>query len=142
LRLYPNHRSPQRRNERSDRRSSIGHRRAETERVAAEIRQAGSDAIAAKIDATSEPEWVALIDKTVSTYGRPDILVNNAGITGSSVGDPNGWICAFSPWFVPRIWLLPGSICYTGGMRFAFPSMQAGPPGRIGRLVLTAVSFP
>jgi NAD(P)-dependent dehydrogenase (short-subunit alcohol dehydrogenase family) len=82
LRLYPHHRSPQRRNERSDRRSSIGHRRAETERVAAEIRQAGSDAIAAKIDVTSEPEWVALIDKTVSTYGHLDILVNNAGITG------------------------------------------------------------
>jgi NAD(P)-dependent dehydrogenase (short-subunit alcohol dehydrogenase family) len=63
---------------------------AEAERVAAEIRKAGGEAIAAKIDVTSEPEWIALIDKTVSAYGRLDILVNNAGISGSSVGDPNG----------------------------------------------------
>jgi NAD(P)-dependent dehydrogenase (short-subunit alcohol dehydrogenase family) len=62
----------------------------EAARVAAEIRTAGGEATAAKIDVTSEPEWVALIDKTVSTYGRLDILVNNAGISGSSVGDPNG----------------------------------------------------
>jgi len=61
----------------------------EAERVAAEIRAAGGEA-AAKIDVTGEPEWVALIGKTVSTYGRLDILVNNAGISGSSVGDPNG----------------------------------------------------
>lgn len=62
----------------------------EAARVAADIRAAGGEAAAAKIDVTSEPEWVALIDKTVSTYGRLDILVNNAGISGSSVGDPNG----------------------------------------------------
>jgi NAD(P)-dependent dehydrogenase (short-subunit alcohol dehydrogenase family) len=62
----------------------------EAERVAADIRAARGEAAAAKIDVTSEPEWVALIDKTVSTYGRLDILVNNAGISGSSVGDPNG----------------------------------------------------
>jgi NAD(P)-dependent dehydrogenase (short-subunit alcohol dehydrogenase family) len=61
----------------------------EAERVAAEIRAAG-EAAAAKIDVTSEPEWVALIGKAVSSYGRLDILVNNAGISGSSVGDPNG----------------------------------------------------
>ena len=62
----------------------------EAERIAGDIRRANGDAIAAKIDVTSEPEWVALISKTVSTYGRLDILVNNAGISGSSVGDPNG----------------------------------------------------
>ena len=33
---------------------------------------------------------MALIGKTVATYGRLDILVNNAGISGSSVGDPDG----------------------------------------------------
>ncbi len=62
----------------------------EAERVSAEIRAAGGAAPAAKIDVTSEPEWVALIGKAVSTYSRLDILVNNAGISGSSVGDPNG----------------------------------------------------
>jgi NAD(P)-dependent dehydrogenase (short-subunit alcohol dehydrogenase family) len=52
----------------------------EAERVAAEIRNAGGEAGAAKIDVTSEPQWKALIAKTLQTYGRLDILVNNAGI--------------------------------------------------------------
>ena len=62
----------------------------EAEAVAADIRASGGNAIAAAIDVTSEPEWVALIGKTLATYGRIDILVNNAGISGSSVGDPDG----------------------------------------------------
>src|SRR5260370_13559683 len=62
----------------------------EAEAVAAEIRASGGNAIAATIDVTSEPEWVALIAKTLASYGRIDILVNNAGISGSSVGDPDG----------------------------------------------------
>src|SRR6201989_3488423 len=56
----------------------------------ADIRAEGGDAIAATIDVTSEPEWMALIAQTVANYGRLDILVNNAGISGSSVGDPDG----------------------------------------------------
>jgi NAD(P)-dependent dehydrogenase (short-subunit alcohol dehydrogenase family) len=60
----------------------------QAEAVAADIRAAGGEAIAATIDVTSEPTWVALIEKTVARYGRLDILVNNAGISGSSVGDP------------------------------------------------------
>ena len=62
----------------------------EAEAVAADIRASGGNAIAATIDVTSEPEWVALIAKTLASYGRVDILVNNAGISGSSVGDPDG----------------------------------------------------
>src|SRR5256714_10896356 len=62
----------------------------DAERVAGEIRAAGGTATAAKIDVTSDPEWVALIGKAIATYGRLDILVNNAGISGSSVGDPDG----------------------------------------------------
>ena len=62
----------------------------QAEAVAADIRAAGGEAIAATIDVTSEPAWVALIEKTVARYGRLDILVNNAGISGSSVGDPDG----------------------------------------------------
>ncbi len=58
--------------------------------VAADIRARGGEAIAATIDVTNEPEWVALIAKTLASYGRLDILVNNAGISGSSVGDPDG----------------------------------------------------
>ena len=62
----------------------------EVERVAAEIRAVGGEASSAKIDVTSESEWVALIRKAVSAYGRLDILVNNAGISGSSVSEPDG----------------------------------------------------
>ena len=62
----------------------------EAEAVAADIRASGGNAIAATIDVTSEPQWVALIAKTLASYGRIDILVNNAGISGSSVGDPDG----------------------------------------------------
>ena len=68
----------------------------QAEAVAADIRAGGGEAIAATIDVTSEPEWVALIDKTVARYGRLDILVNNAGISGSSVGDP-GWARRLAP---------------------------------------------
>ena len=66
----------------------------EAERVAADIKNTGGEATAAKVDVTSEPQWKALIGKTLQTYGHLDILVNNAGISGSSVGDPDsidGW---------------------------------------------------
>ena len=44
----------------------------------------------AKIDVTSEAEWIDLIAKAVAAYGRLDILVNNAGISGSSLGYSDG----------------------------------------------------
>jgi NAD(P)-dependent dehydrogenase (short-subunit alcohol dehydrogenase family) len=62
----------------------------DAEAVAGSIRASGGEAIAAKIDVTSEAEWSGLIAKTVAAYGRLDVLVNNAGISGSSVGSPDG----------------------------------------------------
>jgi NAD(P)-dependent dehydrogenase (short-subunit alcohol dehydrogenase family) len=62
----------------------------DAETVAADIRAGGGEATAAKINVTSEAEWIDLIDKAVATYGKLDILVNNAGISGSSVGDTDG----------------------------------------------------
>lgn len=62
----------------------------EAEMVASDTRAGGKEAMPAKIDVTSESEWIELIGKVVATYGRLDILVNNAGISGSSVGDPDG----------------------------------------------------
>jgi NAD(P)-dependent dehydrogenase (short-subunit alcohol dehydrogenase family) len=66
----------------------------DAETVAANIRASGGEATAARIDVTSEAEWVGLIAKAVAAYGRLDILVNNAGISSSAVGDPDeleGW---------------------------------------------------
>src|SRR3979409_2682886 len=40
------------------------------EAVVTDIRTSGGEAIAAKIDVTSEAEWIGLIAKTVVTYGR------------------------------------------------------------------------
>jgi NAD(P)-dependent dehydrogenase (short-subunit alcohol dehydrogenase family) len=62
----------------------------EAEKVAGEIGAGGGEAIAARIDVTSQEDWQALIGRTIATYGRLDILVNNAGISGSSVGDTDG----------------------------------------------------
>src|SRR3954454_6894085 len=54
---------------------------ADAEKVAADIRAGGGQPVSAPIDVTSEAGWRALIDKTLSAYGRLDILVNNAGIS-------------------------------------------------------------
>ena len=62
----------------------------DAEMVAADIQAGGEEATAAKIDVTSEADWIGLIAKAIAIYGRLDILVNNAGISSSSVGDPDG----------------------------------------------------
>ena len=49
--------------------------------VAQEINQDGGDCFFVHLDVTSEAEWRAAIDETVSRYGRLDILVNNAGVS-------------------------------------------------------------
>ncbi len=51
------------------------------EQVAAECRQRGAQALAVKTDVSIEAECRALIDRTVSEYGRIDTLINNAGIS-------------------------------------------------------------
>src|SRR5215472_10440727 len=62
----------------------------EAEMVTADIRAGQQEAMAAKLDVTSESEWTGLIGKALAAYGKFDILVNNAGLSGSSVGDPDG----------------------------------------------------
>ncbi|MDF2615222.1 MAG: fabG [Clostridia bacterium] len=53
----------------------------EAKDVVLEIESKGGTAIAVCADVSSFEESKALIDKTISTYGKLDILVNNAGIT-------------------------------------------------------------
>ncbi len=40
----------------------------------------GEDALFARLDVTDESNWAAVIEETLSTFGRLDILVNNAGM--------------------------------------------------------------
>ena len=48
--------------------------------VAAEIAEAGGDAIYVHLDVANEDEWYAAIQSGVAAFGKLDILVNNAGI--------------------------------------------------------------
>ncbi|MCI0801854.1 MAG: glucose 1-dehydrogenase [Chloroflexi bacterium] len=48
--------------------------------VAAEIAEAGGDALYVHLDVTNEDEWIAAVRAAVSSFGKLDILVNNAGI--------------------------------------------------------------
>jgi NAD(P)-dependent dehydrogenase (short-subunit alcohol dehydrogenase family) len=53
----------------------------ELERVAAAIAADGGSALAVPCDVKSESDIIALVERTVNTFGRIDILVNNAGMT-------------------------------------------------------------
>jgi len=48
--------------------------------VAAEIAEAGGDAIYVHLDVTDESEWDAAVQSAITSFGKLDILVNNAGI--------------------------------------------------------------
>jgi NAD(P)-dependent dehydrogenase (short-subunit alcohol dehydrogenase family) len=50
------------------------------DKVAAEIKAAGGEALAIAGSVTDEKAVAAMVDKTMSTWGRVDILINNAGI--------------------------------------------------------------
>lgn len=56
-------------------------RRAELlEQVAAACRQAGGEALAVPTDVSEEAQCKALVETTITTFGRLDMLVNNAGL--------------------------------------------------------------
>ena len=49
-------------------------------RTVVQLGESGHDARFVRLDVTSEEDWDAAVDETLSSYGRLDILVNNAGI--------------------------------------------------------------
>lgn len=52
----------------------------EARKVAADIAQAGGEAIAVAVDVTSPEKTQAMADAALNQYGRIDVLVNNAGL--------------------------------------------------------------
>ena len=53
---------------------------AEAEKVAADIKQSGGEAMAVPVDVTSFDKAQAMAQAALTAYGRIDILVNNAGL--------------------------------------------------------------
>jgi 3-oxoacyl-[acyl-carrier protein] reductase len=53
---------------------------AEAQKVAADIKKAGDEAIAVPVDVTSVEKTQAMAQAALHAYGRIDILVNNAGL--------------------------------------------------------------
>ena len=52
----------------------------EAKKVAADIKQAGGEAMAVYVDVTSKEKTEAMAQAAIKAYGRVDILVNNAGL--------------------------------------------------------------
>jgi len=59
-----------------------GRREKDGSETVAVIRKSGGEATFVKTDVTSEADVAALVDKTLSTYGRLDAAFNNAGVEG------------------------------------------------------------
>ena len=53
-------------------------------KVAEEVRREGGKVLFLRHDVTSEEDWVAVMEKTLSEFGKLDILVNNAGVVARS----------------------------------------------------------
>jgi NAD(P)-dependent dehydrogenase (short-subunit alcohol dehydrogenase family) len=59
-----------------------GRREKEGKQVVSLIMKSGGDAAFIKTDVSNEAEVEALVDQTVSTFGRLDVAFNNAGVEG------------------------------------------------------------
>ena len=65
-----------------------GRRVAEGEKLAKEITSAGGSALFVRTDVAREDDIVALVEKTVGTFGALHIAFNNAGTRASSACSP------------------------------------------------------
>jgi NAD(P)-dependent dehydrogenase (short-subunit alcohol dehydrogenase family) len=62
----------------------VGRRIDEGEETVRSIKEAGGEAIFVQADITKEADVKAMVDKTVSVFGRLDIAFNNAGTVGEN----------------------------------------------------------
>jgi NAD(P)-dependent dehydrogenase (short-subunit alcohol dehydrogenase family) len=62
----------------------VGRKAGPLEKLAAELREGGVEAIAAQADVTSADQAAAAIGATVERFGGIDVLVNNAGVGDSA----------------------------------------------------------
>ncbi|WP_298396460.1 SDR family NAD(P)-dependent oxidoreductase [Sphingobium sp.] len=100
---------------------------AETGAAALEaVRQSGGEAIFVPTDVSNETQMQALIDATISAYGRIDILHNNVG--GSTLNDgPITTVSNDEFWLKMRVDVFGAWL----GCRYAIPHMIAGGGGSI-----------
>jgi short-subunit dehydrogenase len=67
---------------------AIAARRVERlEQVAAECRLLGAEVLVIQTDVSDEAQCKALVEKTVTAFGRLDMLINNAGLAASALFD-------------------------------------------------------
>jgi cyclopentanol dehydrogenase len=52
----------------------------EGQKKAADVREAGGEAIFVRMDVTTNEDWRRIVKETLSRYSKIDVLVNNAGI--------------------------------------------------------------
>ena len=93
------------------------------ENVAAALRQAGFEALGLGVDIASEYATEAMVQATLTRFGKLDVLINNAGVSGS---DPDRLSLA--------TWDQQMRINATGvflGMRAVIPDMQQAKRGAI-----------
>ena len=99
--------------------------------IAAEIVEAGGDAVYQHLDVTSEAAWQIAVDAAISRWSRLDILVNNAGVNVRA-GMLN---------LVVEDWNRILAVNLTGpllGMRIAAPAMRASGGGAIVNIASVA----
>lgn len=96
----------------------------EGKRVVADIIKANGAAMFHRLDVSSEAEWKATIEATLSEYGKLDILVNDAGLSGSAVTD----LFDTAAW--DRLMAVNARGVFLG-MKFAIPLMKAQGGGSI-----------
>jgi short-subunit dehydrogenase len=67
---------------------SIAARRANRlEKVAVECRQRGAEVLVVPMDVSDEVQCLALVEQTITAFGKLDMLINNAGMAASALFD-------------------------------------------------------